>query len=900
MLRRLIAGVIVLILLLPQSIWAAGAPESQTLSGDPPGVRLIHADSRHIILEYVLARYSVVEVQEAGQTWQQVRVPDHALSTRPGWPQLPLSTAMLGIPANVIYTLTIRPIARYRAPGRYHIYPAPREVATRLPDDTAPDSPSSLVEPGTHSVFYQDTAAYTKDGFWPEAVANLVDDGFLRDQRYLLLALYPFQYNPVRGYLYVNYRFRVEVRFSPQKTDKTTAWQSVPAGDRRTSSYERMLSTALLNYEQARAWRVRPVPKDTSPFALRQESVPGADWYKITITQTGFYHLKASDLAAAGMPIANTDPRQLQLWDEGREIPVRYLGNEADGHFDATDAILFYAEARPSAYAAENILWLTVGTTPGLRMDTEDGTPPADVAPTSTCRRLVHAEQNHYYKYNVPWKEEEDRWYWEYVILPADRAKREFELQLPGLVTTEHRVWLRGRFIGETFDPKMNPDHHIRLTINNHLLGDMWWDGRDEYVAELTFPSSILTPTHNILIAEEPGDANPYDSVYFDWFEIEYLYRPDGHSGYVTCADPWLSQRRLRLSGFPSSDIEVYDVTDSANVRVLTGIQVTGRAGDYQVDFGHGRLGQPTFLPLVVAAPGSGRQLSVPHLASSTLHYVALTPSAWRRPAAVVKDRPSKLASPSNSADWIAITHRDFLTATQRLAAWRQSLGLRAVVVDVQDIYDEFNDGVMHPKAIRDFLAYAYANWAAPAPQYVLLVGDGHRDPRNFVGDSPPVKIPIYSPCVDPWMCAAASDNWYVTLVGNDRLPEMHIGRLPVATEEQAEQLVDKIIAYESSAPLGDWRVRHLFVADNAYDAYGQYDGAGRFDQLSDSLISTRLGPMDVVTRAYYDPYPGDDQGEPYRYRTPEETTTAIASALNAGQLIISYIGHGWLNFWAG
>ena len=46
-------------------------------------------------------------------------------------------------------------------------------------------------------------------------------------------------------------------------------------------------------------------------------------------------------------------------------------------------------------------------------------------------------------------------------------------------------------------------------------------------------------------------------------------------------------------------------------------------------------------------------------------------------------------------------------------------------IVDVDDVYNEFNDGLYHPVAIKNFLKYAYANWQPPAPTYVLLVGDG-------------------------------------------------------------------------------------------------------------------------------------------------------------------------------
>ncbi len=39
-------------------------------------------------------------------------------------------------------------------------------------------------------------------------------------------------------------------------------------------------------------------------------------------------------------------------------------------------------------------------------------------------------------------------------------------------------------------------------------------------------------------------------------------------------------------------------------------------------------------------------------------------------------------------------------------------------MVDVQDIYDEFNDGLMDPLAIRSFLAYAFEKLAMPKPSF--------------------------------------------------------------------------------------------------------------------------------------------------------------------------------------
>ena len=83
------------------------------------------------------------------------------------------------------------------------------------------------------------------------------------------------------------------------------------------------------------------------------------------------------------------------------------------------------------------------------------------------------------------------------------------------------------------------------------------------------------------------------------------------------------------------------------------------------------------------------------------------------------------------------------MDAVQPLASYRRSQGETVAVAKTEDIYDEFNDGIYDPQAIRSLLAYAYANWS-PKPVYVLLVGDASQDPKNNLGGSLPDLLPAY------------------------------------------------------------------------------------------------------------------------------------------------------------
>ena len=62
----------------------------------------------------------------------------------------------------------------------------------------------------------------------------------------------------------------------------------------------------------------------------------------------------------------------------------------------------------------------------------------------------------------------------------------------------------------------------------------------------------------------------------------------------------------------------------------------------------------------------------------------------------------------SNRADFMVITHSDFVTQATRLASHKQSIGRFAEpkVIDIMDIYREFSGGAVDPAALRNFLVY--------------------------------------------------------------------------------------------------------------------------------------------------------------------------------------------------
>jgi hypothetical protein len=603
------------------------------------------------------------------------------------------------------------------------------------------------------------------------------------------------------------------------------------------------------------------------------------------------------------MDVGTADPRTFHLTSQGQDVAI-YVAGEADGSFDQGDFILFYGqkfrgtvlaeryadEMAPwlalcpacrlagllEKYTDENVYWLTAGGAPGPRMVTKDGTPSDSTPVPPHFLATVHAEESHWW---WTWHfTSEDTWFWDRVQTgSAGIVTRTYTTTLtaPDLSPSpsSNRGWegegytatVRAEVVALSFNPNTAPDHHTRFYFNGALLEDGTWDGPTRHHVEAAVSQNVLHEGENALDFVIHIDAClSADDIFFDWFEVTYPRRFVAAADQLTFTGDLTGTWRYELTGFAGPDIQVYDVTDPiAPQRVLTPT-ITATGGTYTVTF------QDTN--------------------DAGARYLAVGATAVQSPRRVASYIPPDLTSPTNGADYIFITHRDFYTATQTLATYRQAQGLRTIVVDVDDLYNEFNDGIYHPIAIRNFLAYAYAHWQPPAPSYVLLVGDGHWNFKGYgAGPVEPIYMPPNLAFADPWQGEVDSANLLAAVVGNDILPDLFIGRLPVNSVGQLKAIISKIMAYESAGPQ-DWQRHVLFVADNVPDA------AGDFVTMSND-IAAQLPARCQVDRIYLNDYCGAPASPP---QPCPAVNNAITSTLNiTGALLVNYIGHGAIERWA-
>ncbi len=589
--------------------------------------------------------------------------------------------------------------------------------------------------------------------------------------------------------------------------------------------------------------------------------------FKLFVEAPGPYRVSFEQLAAAGLE-EGLPSAGLGLFHDGHPAPL-WVEDGGDGVFGPGDSVELIGEA-PHGWVSEvdehtryNVYFLRFDAAEPLRMTDYRPEPvdPAEAGEHRTLRRVRHYEYG-FLVHDLPPQDgrPEERWYWAR-LSHSDPEPFAHTLDLGDLAfdaggTVDLSIEMRG-LPAPGPDPE-TPDHRVEVTLNGAGIATAQWDGTGSYLLEVPgIAIDRFAPGNNDLRLQVPGrtagDAGEplIDTVLLNWIEVAYP--------------------RLLMTGGPPADFELADPEAAAPMRLLTQPQTELVL--------YGRDGSRMTSAAVEPQTQDGWAARVFYPAAGETSFVAVSPGGQLAPAAIARERGSRLRDAANRADYIMIAHRRLLAATWPLAAYHRARGLLVEVVDVQDVYDEFSGGMARPWALRDFLAYAYHTWQRPAPRFVLLVGDAGWNGKDLAAgdgsfpdriageeEAPALAnhnlIPTWSHAADSGH--AASDNRFAA-VGGDELPVMAIGRLPAVEPAEVAAVVDKTIPYMLDPEVGPWRRDVLFLTD----------GSERFRRQSRWVA----GYASAAGLAAREIHPG--AGEQAR----------LIESLNQGQLLVHYLG---------
>lgn len=817
-------------------------PSNAAKAQEGPQAVVVESDQAGLVITWTPPEYELTTRTIDGTVYGQLQMPGTHPTGEAGYPQAPVYSRMIGLPPSGEAKLDVVNVEREVVSLPALPLPAP----VPLPVHVSPTDLDPQTLPGGGPMAHiPDPAAYATNAFYPTNVAQLSDPNQVRDRRVAGLTIHPLRINPVTRQMEIVRSIQLRIRFTEPAPSTSGLSAQQAAGD----AVGQALAATLLNPEAAQ-WTSPRSGADAGPQQPIGALAAGKP-IKVLVDEPGLYALTYTDLQNAGLPIDSLDPRSLKLsYGYPRQEVAISVSGQGDGKFNANDQVHFYASQQFSRYVDGGIYFLSYGGAPdGLRMNTRSGSPTGLTA--GTAWRTATAEQNKFYDPLYQGRDG-DYWYWAKLAQPdKTTAAVTVSLQTPWTsgpnATLE--VWLQGYTSIKT----ANPDHRVQFKVNENVVGLAEWDADKAHRVSFGIPASYLQQGHNQVQLALPGIQNLLvEGTWLDAIALTYPVTSvdEGQVHFTGEAGP----KKYTLNG-AGSNPSVYDIT------------------------------APDAPQQVVNFDVSGSSLTVGDADGSAADYLIVPASQIKRPVSL--EALGTVNEPAG-ADYVIITHPSLAGAIAPLAAHRAGRGLRVTTVDVTALYEVYGDGRMDPEAIKRFLSHAYFNWAAPAPQYVLLVGDGSYDFKNYSGFDPVILLPPYMADVDPWWGETASDNQLVAVEGNDNLPEMLIGRLSAGTPAEVTAIVNKIIQYETNPPGGGWNATHIFVADNP-------DTAGDFYIAADTTYA-ELGES-FVGRRYY--YSDDHSDQPYIYTDAAKLRGDFLDAFTNGASFATFYGHSSWEQWA-
>jgi uncharacterized repeat protein (TIGR01451 family) len=558
---------------------------------------------------------------------------------------------------------------------------------------------------------------------------------------------------------------------------------------------------------------------------------------KIMVDHEGWYRVTQPDLVAAGLD-PNADPRNLRLFVEAVEQPILVTGAGAGrGGFGPNAAIEFYGTGIDTPFAGTRVYWLIAGDQPGRRVSASSELPTGHGYLEEFPQSVELRQRTTYFAALINSKDE--NFFGALVSsTPTDQV-----LDTPHVTTSNStprlEVVLQG--VGD------GVPHDVTVALNGGTVGQVSFAGQTKgrLRVDLT-PGQLLDGANTVTLTALDGEA---DISLVDRITIRYPQTIAVDAGQLKFTAR--AGAPVQIGNFQETSVRVFDITDPAQPVELATRMVAGGGGTYAA------------------------QVQIPFSPKGRHSLLAIGASQIAKAGGLVANQPSQWHSPQAGSDVVVITHRAFADALAPLADLRRQQGHTVSVVLTDDIYDEFSFGEHSPQAIRDFLQTAINNWTTK-PKYLLLAGDASVDPRNFLGfgdfDFVPTRI------IPTSQLMTASDDWFSDF-NNNGFPALATGRLPVRTADQARVVVAKIVGYDTGNNAGAWTSQALLIADRNDNDDFTADTQKIAALLPPSIQATQI----LVTNLD----PGTARAE-------------VQTALNAGQLVVNYLGHGSVEVWSG
>ncbi len=617
-------------------------------------------------------------------------------------------------------------------------------------------------------------------------------------------------------------------------------------------------------------------------------------WYKIGVVQNGIHKIDKSFLTNLGINVSSIDPHNIRIYGNGggmlpeanssfryddlQEDAIQVVG-ESDGHFDDGDYVLFYGQG-PNQWKYDSIgqkfyhilniysdttyYFITTDLGAGKRISNlSDSGSPNQFISTFDDYQFHELEAENFISSGRNWYGEAFEF----------QTSQSFPFNFPSIVTSSPVksavTFIAKSYYGDNTVTAASGGQTISSTNIAKVCGDFTCPFANEVKMTGQFnPTSSsfnIDITFSRLQADGEGWLNYIElnaTRNLTWIGSQYNFRSVASKGLGNVSQFTISNSNNTVAVWDvTNPISPYNQLGALNGNLFQFIANTDTLREY-VTF----TNDDGYIPYAVGK-----------ISNQDLHGLAAT-------------------------DLIIVSPDFLLPQAQELADYHtEHDGLKTIVVDQAQIFNEFSSGSSDLSAIRDFVRMFYKRASGDSslmPKYLCLFGDGSYDNKGILQDNKSIILTYESPSSLKPTDSYVSDDYFGLLddnegdnvLDNNEKLDIAVGRLTVNNAEEADAVINKIKVYTSPQSLGNWRNWVTFVGDD------QDNNTHIKDAESIANEVAAANPVYNYDKIYLDSY--TEVSVPGGQRYPD-VNTAINNRVCSGTLIMNYIGHGGVGGWA-
>jgi hypothetical protein len=621
------------------------------------------------------------------------------------------------------------------------------------------------------------------------------------------------------------------------------------------------------------------------------------NWFKFSVDTTGIFKIDRSFLQEIGIATNNLNPKKIHIYGNGGELlpesngDFRYddlqenailVEGEEDNSFDANDYILFYAKGphswsvnttsqevthKQNIYSDKAYYFITVNNEDGKRIQNAVPIPGTPVTEITTFNDYIFYEKETSNLFATG-----RRWLGEEFSLENQQT---FEIPFPNAVQNESlKISVRAVGVsGLTSSMKVNVNSQELFSLNFLAISSDSNNMASDRIGSENFsnPSSTVS----VLLDYDNG-GNPSARAYLDFIEI---------SGKKQLISDGLQFSFRNFSAANTSGIVEYQLQNSQNI--------------YQI----WEVTDHTNVTRIANESSSSTNFSFKAVGGDLKEYIVVSENDYYTPETVANASiENQNLHALKDINYLLITTSEFIEQAQRIANYHiENSELTAKVVLLDDIYNEFSSGSRDITGIRDFIRHIYnTNSSDPTKlKFVCFFGDASYDYKDRIASNNNV-VPVYLASESFNLASSyVTDDFFAMLEENEgtmssnHSMDVATGRIPVSSQQQASDVVDKILRDYNLDSYGDWRNTITLVADDIDEDVDSTIQSG-VEIIADDIKENK--PVFNVNKIYADSYVQQNSSGGERY---PNVKGSITSAIETGTLVFDYFGHGGENGFA-